>query len=274
MKPPFAYYGGKQRIAAQIVARLPRHQHYVEPFAGSLSVLLAKPPVKLETVNDIDGDLVNFWRVLRERPDELVRVAALTPHARAELTAARDLDIPDDLERARRVWVMLSQGRGGVLRNSGWRFFSDPGGTNVGMPGYLAGYIDRMPPAAARLRDVSLECRDAFDVIADYGRHRDVCIYADPPYLGTTRGWGNNYRHEMRTEDDHRALADALRGCRAAVVLSGYMSPLYDGLYGDWHRVEIAAFTGNGTVNARTEVLWSNRPLAAQQRMDFIEVPA
>lgn len=274
MKPPFSYYGGKQRIASQIVALLPPHRHYVEPFAGSLSILLAKPPTKLETVNDLDGDLVNFWRVLRDRPDELIRVAAFTPHSRDELAAARDLSVDDDLERARRVWVTLAQGRGGMLRNTGWRYFSDPGGTNTGMPGYLAGYVDRMPPAAARLRDVSLECRPALDVIADYGKHHEVCIYADPPYLGSTRGWGNNYRYELRDEDGHRELAEALHAARAAVVLSGYHSPLYDELYADWDRTEIAAFTGNGTVNARTEVLWANRPLAVQGSLLTQEVPA
>jgi DNA adenine methylase len=263
LRPPFNYFGGKQRVAERIAALLPEHRHYVEPFAGGLSVLLAKPPSKLETVNDLDGDLMTFWRVLRDRPDDLCRVAALTPHSRAEQAAARDLDVADDLERARRVWVTLAQGRGGVLRNTGWRFFSDPDGTNTSMPGYLAGYVGRMPPAAARLSAVSLECRDALDVIADYGKHRDVCIYADPPYLGSTRGWGNNYRHELRTDEQHQAVAEALHACEASVVLSGYHSPLYDEMYGDWARVEIPSYTGNGNVNARTEVLWSNRPLDA-----------
>lgn len=84
MKPPFAYYGGKTRIADQITALLPPHKHYVEPFAGSLAVLLAKTPSRMETVNDLDNRLMTFWRVLRERPDELIRVCALTPHSRVE----------------------------------------------------------------------------------------------------------------------------------------------------------------------------------------------
>lgn len=263
MKPPFAYYGGKTRLAAAIAEALPEHQHYVEPFVGSLAVLLAKQPSKLETVNDLDQDLITFWRVLRDRPDELAAAAALTPHARAEHVAARGIEqAPDDLERARRVWVLLSQGRTGTLRTTGWRFYGDPAGTSTPMPGYLHGYVERMPPAAWRLRQVSLECRPALDVIADYGQHPSVCIYADPPYLGSTRAVG--YRHEMGREDQHRELAEALRSCKAAVVLSGYHSPLYQDLYDGWHRLEMQSGTGQaGGYQARTEVLWSNRELGA-----------
>ncbi len=261
LTPPFAYYGGKTTLAPRIADLLPAHRHYVEPFAGSLAVLLAKQPSKLETVNDLDQDLVTFWRVLRERPDELAAVATLTPHARAEHISARDLTVPDDLERARRVWVLLSQGRTGTLRTTGWRFYADPAGTSTPMPGYLQGYVERLPRAAWRLRQVSLECRPALDVIADYGQHAEVCIYADPPYLGSTRSVG--YRHEMTADADHQSLADALRSCRASVVLSGYHSPLYDDLYDGWYRVEMKSGTGQaGGYEARTEVLWSNRPLA------------
>lgn len=263
MKAPFAYFGGKTLLADRIAALLPEHRHYVEPYAGSLAVLLAKPPSELETVNDLDGDLMLFWRVLRDRPDEMVRAASLTPHARAEYQAAYE-DADDELERARRVWVMLSQGRTGTMRRTGWRFFCDPAGTGNAMPKYLDAYVERMAPAAARLRNVSLECRPALELIATYGQHPEVCLYIDPPYQGSTRpGTADGYRHEMRAEDDHRALLEALRACRASVVLSGYHSPLYDDLIGDWDRVEFDTFTGQGEqgTGARVEVVWSNRPL-------------
>ncbi|PZQ45669.1 MAG: DNA methyltransferase, partial [Phenylobacterium zucineum] len=115
------YFGGKQRIADRIVDMFPPHGHYVEPFAGGLSVLFAKPPARLETVNDLDGDIVNFWRVLREQPEDLIRACALTPHSRAEHASSRDRECLDDLERARRVWVGLTQGRSGQLMRTGWR---------------------------------------------------------------------------------------------------------------------------------------------------------
>lgn len=265
--PPFAYYGGKTTLAPKIAAMFPAHAHYVEPFAGSLAVLLAKPRSDMETVNDLDGDLVTFWRVLRDRPDELERVTDLTPHARGEHISAYDLDIPDELERARRVWVLLSQGRGATLRRTGWRFYRDPAGSTYSMPDYLAAYAARIPSCARRLHGVSLECRPALELVADYGQHSNVLLYCDPPYLRTSRN-STNYRHEMSDGADHEALASALHACAATVVLSGYASPLYQDLYAGWHRTELAAWTGNGIRNgatktdgARTEVLWSNHAI-------------
>lgn len=264
MKPPIAYYGAKVTIAERIVAQMPPHEHYVEPFAGSLAVLLAKAPSRMETVNDLDGDLMTFWQVLRDQPEDLARVCALTPHSRAEYAAAYE-PANTDLERARRVWVQLSQGRAGMRARTGWRHFVNPLGSNSGMPRYLAGYVDRIGPAAERLRDVSLECAPALDFIAKYGADERVLLYVDPPYLGATRQ-GGGYVHEMKHETDHRDLADALHACKSAVVLSGYASDLYDrDLYAGWDRHTIAASTGQGGVWAnRTEVLWSNRSLGTQ----------
>jgi DNA adenine methylase len=279
VKPPFAYYGGKTTMAKRIAHLLPEHRHYVEPFAGSLAVLLAKAPALFETVNDLDGHLMTFWRVLRDRPEDLTRVCALTPHSRAEHQAAYDFDVADELERARRVWVCLTQGRGNTLRKTGWRHFQDPGRRGpTSMPDYLASYTERMRHAAGRIANVSLENRDALDVITDYGRHDEVLIYADPPYLGSTRS-SRQYLVEMSHEDEHRALAEALSACKATVVLSGYHSPLYAELYDGWHVVEFTAYTGQGNHSQerndrRTEVLWSNRPVALPNLFDASEVTA
>lgn len=264
MKSPVPYFGGKQRIAPWIVSLLPAHEHYVEPFAGSLSVLLAKTPSRMETVNDLDAELMTFWRILRDRPAELLRACMLTPHSRAELAATWD-PTDDDLELARRIWSRLAQGRSGTLRNTGWRHYIDPAGSATAMPGYLEAYVDRLAAAAERLHDVSLENLPALDLITKYGKQPNVLLYVDPPYLGTTRGWGNNYRVEMKTDLEHRELAAALTNCKAAVVLSGYHSPLYDELYQGWHRYEQTTMTGNAkTAKDRIEVLWSNRVLAGQ----------
>ncbi|MEV4335729.1 DNA adenine methylase [Streptomyces sp. NPDC049590] len=264
MKSPVPYFGSKQRIADWIVSLLPAHDHYVEPFCGGLSVLLAKPPSRMETVNDLDGELMTFWRVLRDRPTELLRACMLTPHGRAELAATWD-PTEDDLELARRIWSRLAQGRSGTLRNTGWRYYIDPAGSVTSMPGYLEAYVGRLAAAAERLHAVSLENLPALDLITKYGSQPKCLLYVDPPYLGATRGWGNNYRVEMKTEEQHRQLAAALADCRAAVVLSGYDSPLYAELYEGWHRYEQASMTGNAkTAKARTEVLWANRPLGGQ----------
>jgi DNA adenine methylase len=266
VKPPIPYFGGKILLGPQIAALLPEHGHYVEPYCGSMAVLMAKEPSHHETVNDIDEKLLTFWRVLRERPVEFERACALTPHSRAEYQTAVDLDADNDLELARQVFIKLTQGRSGRLRRTGWRHYVNPAGCSVGMPGYLAGYVERMAPAVERLQHVSLECMPALDIIAKYGVEPDVLLYVDPPYLGSTRANDNAYRHEMRSEVEHRELAEALHAARAAVVLSGYPSDLYDReLYAGWDRHSMAAGTGQGGKwDNRTEVLWSNRPLGGQ----------
>lgn len=269
LRPPVPYFGSKSRIATWIASLLPQHEHYVEPFAGGLSVLLAKRPSPMETVNDLDHELMTFWRVLRDRPTDLIRACALTPHSRAELDDTWE-PTTDELELARRIWCRLAQGRSGTLRNTGWRHYIDPAGSVTSMPGYLEAYRDRLAAAAERMHAVSLECLPALTLIGKYGAHSRVCLYVDPPYLGTNRGWGNNYRHEMSTEAEHRELAAALRDCAAAVVLSGYDSPLYDELYDGWHRYEQRTTTGNAKIcRGRIEVVWSNRQLAGQGVLDL-----
>lgn len=259
MKPPFAYYGGKTTIAERIVSLLPAHGHYVEPFAGSLAVLFAKPASAMETVNDLDGDLMTWWRVLRDRPDELIRLCALTPHSRAELEACRE-PAGDELEQARRAWVRIAQGRTGTLRKTGWRHFVNPSGSSTSMPDYLEAYVDRMASAAERLAAVSLECLPGLEVVAKYGAEPECLLYVDPPYLGSLRH--RNYQTEMGGADDHRALAEALGTARGAVVLSGYDSRLYRELYAGWDRLTIETQTFQGNKRSeRTEVLWFNRPL-------------
>jgi DNA adenine methylase len=264
LRPPFPYYGGKQLIAPRIIDLLPEHSCYVEPYAGSMSVLLAKPRVKLETVNDIDGNLMNFWDVLRTRADELEVACGLTPHSRGEHNAGKAAirePSTDPLERARQTWVLLTQARSGKQGDTGWRYFSNPDGTSFSMPKYLESYVRRFGPAVARLFGVSLECRPALEVIADYGQHPSALLFVDPPYVRSARK-STGYFHEM-DDDDHRALGSALHACRATVVLSGYASDLYDHeLFPGWHRTELPAGTGNGGQwRDRTEVLWSNRPL-------------
>lgn len=259
LKPPVPYFGGKQRIARRIVDLFPAHTHYVEPFAGGLSVLLAKPVSPLETINDIDRELMTFWRVLRDRTHELARVCDLTPHSRAEHAISYEPAM-DELETARRVWVRLTQGRSGRMDQTGWRHCLADIGTNL--PDYLDGYRSRLPQAAQRLMGVQLECRPALEIINSFGRRDDVLLYVDPPYLGSTRVV-RGYRHEMRDEAEHRQLSEALRDCESVVILSGYLSPLYEELYEGWHQHQMSAVTGNArTSKSRIEVLWSNRPLS------------
>ncbi|BDB59014.1 MULTISPECIES: DNA adenine methylase [Rhodococcus] len=275
IRPPFPYFGGKQSLAATIATALPPHRHYIEPFAGSLAVLLAKKPSPAETVNDVDHALMTFWRILRDRPAELAVACEFTPHARHEHATALTLDLDgetDELEIARRVWVVLSQGRTSTLRPTGWRH-DTTGPRSTSMPGRLDGYRARLLPAAERIRNVSLECRDGIEMITAYGQGPDSVLYVDPPYLRRVRT--SNYRREMGSVRAHEHLAAELHDCTASVVLSGYPDPLYDDMFRDWNRYELDAYTTQGiTGTARTEVLWSNRPLALDQPNDLFSTIA
>lgn len=275
MKAPFAYYGGKSRMAARIVAMMPRHDIYIEPFFGSGAVFFAKPPSRHEIINDLDDGIVTFLRVLRDRPDELAEVCRLTPHSRSEWYAA-DLDEPDldDMEKSRRLWVRINQSFGKTVAGPSHTGWSSTVARTQSVPATMASRIARFRTIAERLCEASIECLDAIDVIERLGRPTAV-IYADPPYLDTTRSTTNNgYRIESKTPADHEQLAAALHATPATVLLSGYHSPLYDSLYDGWDRVEIpvrcsSSNSTRGDRGSRLEVIWSNRPLTVAQAFDF-----
>ncbi len=261
-RSPVPYFGGKAWLAPRLAAVLPPHRHYVEVCGGSLAVLLAKKPSRQETVNDLDGHLMTFWRVLRDRPDELERVCSLTPHSRAERALAQEISSDlDELEIARRVFVALTQGRSGSLTRTGWRHDLRP--VSTPMPVTLQRYAGRIGQAAKRIQRVSLECRPAVELIEAYGSDRGNLLYVDPPYIvdrGIRRG--GEYRVEMRSAAVHRELLEVCLGADAAVVVSGYGSELYDSMLDGWYRWEIPMTTSQGSGDGRrTEVVWSNRRL-------------
>ncbi|MFC6017782.1 DNA adenine methylase [Plantactinospora solaniradicis] len=275
MKPPVRYYGGKARMAERVVSMLPPHRLYVEPFAGSCAVLFAKEPARFEIINDLSGDVVTFFRVLRDRPGDLIAALEATPYARTEFEACRDEDLTgqssDEIEQARRWWVRQMQGFNAIPDQSkrvGWSVSN----ASCNPATRVDGYLRRMPAVAKRLRRVQIEQRSAVKVVAQHGRASDAVLYVDPPYVAETRNdRGIAYQMEM-TPADHRALAAALHEACAAVVLSGYASPLYDELYADWTRLDIAVTrpTSNraGKQGALgTEVLWLNRAFDETRRV-------
>ena len=270
LKPPFEYYGGKAHLAPKIAALLPPHDHYVEPFAGGLSVLLAKEPSIAETVNDLDGDLVTFWRVLRDQSEELERVCTLTPHSVDEFVAANERTSVTDLEKARRVFVVLTQGREHSLKPrdaGGWRRSVKPS-ARAPMPRVLGAQAARISAVAERMIGVSIENDDALNIIRRFGREPSVCIYADPPYLGETRGAGGGYGIDQKEEEFHREFAAACKEAKASVVISGYDSALYAELFAGWERMDMSTMPTQSR-DRKMEVLWSNRPFAAQTAFDF-----
>ncbi|MDD2765852.1 MAG: DNA adenine methylase [Opitutaceae bacterium] len=260
VRPPFAYYGGKARLAGWIVAHFPPHDVFVDLFGGAANVILNKPPAKLDVYNDIDGDLVNFFRVLRERPDDLIRAIELTPYSRAEFEQARTGLGDTELERARRFYVLMKMSSyPGRVERCAWR--SRLNGESAGeanrqhfVKDWLA--TRHLYGIASRLRECAIDQRPALDAVANYD-DPETLFYADPPYLEGTRGSNGNgrgYTHEFAGADDHTHLAAALRDIDGMAVISGYPSALYDGLYAGWQCVTTTA--RDSTTAARTECLW------------------
>lgn len=248
--PAFRYYGGKWRIAPWIIAQFPTHRHYVEAFAGAASVLLRKQPSTLETLNDLNGDVVNFFRVLRDHPDELVDKIRLTPWSRVEFLNAFEL-AQCPVERARRWWVIHSQGVAAAPRTTGWRHTKDRSSRMFEFA-ERERCLQNLRTIARRLTKVQIECLPALEVIKAYDSPDTLC-YVDPPYVAETRGQTKCYAIEW-TDDDHRQLAEVLRKVKGTVVLSGYRCNLYDELYSGWTRKGKRA--GGNSGSSRTECLW------------------
>lgn len=261
---PLVWYGGKALLASQIVSLLPAHTSYVEAFGGAASVLLSKQRCKLEVYNDVDFGVVSFFRVLRDRPDELVRALELTPYSRAEFEHCLETwaDVDDDLERARRFFTRSRQGFSGATGSSGWSYdvSGAPGGGTAASR--VTSAVDDLMRHARRLRGVQIECRDWREMLELYDEP-GACFYLDPPYHPDTRGGhaGNGYAHEL-TADDHADLVELAASLKGSVLISGYPHPSYDrpleraGFERITTTVQSTASRAQSGRGPRVEVLW------------------
>ena len=247
------YPGAKWGMAEQIISLMPKHRSYLEPFFGSGAVLFNKPKSAIETVNDIDGEIVNFFRVLRERPEELAYAVSMTPYARDVFDDAHENRGEDNFDSAYRFAIRSKMGHGfKTYQKTGFKV-----DVFARERSYCVGCWNRLPAdlmeAAVRLKEVQIENRPALDLIKRFN-HENVLIYADPPYLLETRG-GKQYRHEM-TEQDHLDLLKALKQHRGYVILSGYPSEMYDRELHGWSVIHRKSYNQNA--DQRTEVIWCN----------------
>lgn len=262
---PIKRNGAKGRVAIHLLPHFAPARVYAEPFFGAGSVFYRIPPgtYEREAVNDLDDSMVTFFRVLRDRADELVNACEFTPYARSEFIAA--LEHSDDpLEEARRVWVRHRQGLAGAATSAG-NWGRDPGAAVGWTPGAANAKFSALRTYAARLRGVCIDCIDGAEFVDKWGQSATF-VYCDPPYVAASRT-GTTYAHEM-TDADHRRLAAACRGAverGAKVAVSGYASALYDELFAGWRTIEVDVplYGARDTKGQRrTEVLWMSYPEA------------
>jgi DNA adenine methylase len=260
----FGWYGGKFSHLDWLLPLLPTCHHYCEPFSGSGAVLLNRESSPLETYNDIDGDVVNFFRVLRDRHEELIRAIGLTPFSREEYHRAiyGSTHGISNVERARRFYIKARQTRTGLAQTASlgrWANCKDT--SRAGMSGVVSrwlGGVEALNEISQRLIRVQIENRPAVDVIRLYDSP-ETLFYCDPPYLHATRGDAKAYGFEM-DEGQHREFAEAVNECKGMVAVSGYDHPLMDDLFkpGRWFKTLGADKTIHSTKGTRQEVLWTN----------------
>ena len=258
-RPIVRYHGGKWMIAPWIISHFPSHRVYVEPFGGGGSVLLRKPRSYAEVYNDLDGEIVNLFRVARDHGDELREKLEVTPFAREEFQLSYEPS-SDPIEQARRTVFRAFAGFGSASASgkpTGFRNNSNRSGTT---PAHDWANYPRngLPAIIKRLQWVVIEHKDAFEMFPIFDSP-DTLFYVDPPYVHATRARGNpycdkgQYRHEM-SDQDHERLAAVLHDLKGGVVLSGYRCDLYDRIYAGWRRVEKESHADGA--RDRVECLW------------------
>ncbi|MBT9252169.1 MAG: DNA adenine methylase [Brockia lithotrophica] len=262
LKPPIPYFGGKSKLARSIIDLMPPHRTYVEPFGGSGAVLLAKPRSPVEVYNDIDGDLVNFYRVLQDeqKAEKFRRIIEFTPYSKQVFEEARQAirtsEFLDEIDRAVKFFVVAAMSFSGEHRGGwSWSVRDSQAGISASVRRFLTS-VERLEAVHNRLRGVQIECADFREIFKRYD-HEDALFYADPPYVPETRKEGT-YRYEM-TRKDHEELVDILLRLRGMAILSGYENEVYLRLEkAGWKKIILAETRSNAS-NKRTrrvEMVW------------------
>lgn len=265
IKPPFGYFGAKHRIASRIIQCLPPHNAWVEAFCGSAAITLAKKPVPIEIINDMDDQIVNLFHQLRENPEELCRLIALTPYSKAEYSLSRsETDHTDPLEKARRFLVATMMTVNGAIagKNSGFSFSqSYARGNCEARVNRWYNLPERLKKIVERLRRVRIEKRDARELINMFIDRPATLIYIDPPYLMNRN---TNYSVDANDETFHVEMLEICCKSRSMILISGYNNDLYNSILTakkGWTKIEIdtSTRTTSGKDLYRKEVLWKNK---------------
>ena len=263
-KIAFGWYGGKYSHLDWLLPLLPKTHHYCEPFGGSAAVLLNREPSPVETYNDLDSEVVNFFRVLREQKEELIYAIGMTPFSREEFIQAIETNGNghelSELERARLFFVRARQVRTGLAQTASvGRWANCLKTSRAGMAGAVSrwlGSVEGLEWITSRLLRVQIEHDQAINVIKRYDS-QDTLFYCDPPYPHDSRGDSKAYQYEM-TDEEHIELHKVLSKVKGKVAISSYHCELMDKLYNDWHVYEEKPKRAHSIKTERIEVLWTN----------------
>ena len=271
-KIAFGWYGGKYSHLEWLLPLLPQVNHYCEPFGGSAAVLLNREPAPVETYNDLDSEVVNFFRVLRQQKDELIYAIGMTPFSREEFAEAIATNGNghhlSDLERARRFFIRARQVRTGLAQTASiGRWANCLNTSRAGMAGAVSrwlGSVEGLEWIASRLLRVQIEHDTALNIIKRYDSPQTL-FYCDPPYPHDSRGDSKAYQFEM-TDAEHIELHRVLAQVKGKVAISSYHGDLMDELYKDWYIYEEGSKKAHSIKTERVEVLWTNYEIPMETR--------
>ncbi len=251
MKNVLKYPGSKQRISRWICSFIPEHDVYLEPFFGGGAVFFNKKPAKIETINDLSAEIYNYFKILRDKPEELIELISLTPYSRTDYNQSFE-PCKDEIERARRFAVRCSQGFGCSNKyKNGFR--SSIGKQSPRTTAFWSDFPKTLELASKRLLEAQIENQDAIKLIERYNKE-EVFIYADPPYPHSTR---KNYLYEFEMKDDeHKKLLNVLKKHKGKVLISSYENEIYNEALKGWDKA-YKDTTAEGSVKRR-EVLYMN----------------
>lgn len=262
---PFKWAGGKSRFRQFIVPLIAPHSCYVELFAGAAWVLFGKPPSAVEVLNDIDQELVTFFRVVKEKPDELIAAFELELVSRAEFERLANLPPSEltDIQRAHRFYYLIMAGWGGEANYPRFQTSVSDGGHGNRLIGALKRLKERILPVYDRLRTVIIENLDWSACIDRYDSAKTF-FYVDPPYPGN----GVNYRHNMKDWHEHQTLANRLFGTKAKWILSSYDIPEVRNMYEGCYIIPVTTSSGMSTSRTKEKRVINKEVLIANYRIE------
>lgn len=277
-KPAFGYYGAKHRISSSLIELFPPHNAWVEVFCGSAAITLAKPPVPIEVINDLDSNVVNFFRQLRTSRRRLIEAVELTPYSRKEFEEAKVIRTRDSqLERARKFLVVSMMTINATTASGSCGFSYSSSYTRNGVEARVSRWnniSERISRVVERLKNVRVENKDARAIVEMFSDRPATLLYLDPPYFAPRR---HNYPLDERDRRFHEELLDLCCRSKAMIVISNYDNRLYQKYLNrntEWKRKLIRTKTRDteGRDFERVEVLWMNRQFVKAKETDRVPI--